>query len=330
MHVDIFFVYYMWSNDMSVVDQSKNGLFSGIPIGIGTWSWGDRLYWGFGHGYDKEDLRAVFQFALDAGISFFETSEIYGQGKAEVYLGEFLRETSWNGILASKFVSIPWRLRKKALSRALRNSLVRLEQDKIDLYQIHGSLSPVTIETWIDEMVEAVQQGLIEHIGVSDFNRDQLQRAYDHLVKEGVTLASCQHEYSLLNRSVEFSGLLSLCKQLNISFIACSPLAMGILTGKYTPQNPPSGFRGRKYSPKHLQIVQPLLKLLKKIGQTHDGKTPAQVAINWLICKGTVPVPGAKTLRQAEENVGAVGWYLDNEEVAALDELSSTIATEIE
>jgi aryl-alcohol dehydrogenase-like predicted oxidoreductase len=320
----------MWVNNMSVIDSSKNGIFSGIQIGMGTWAWGDRLYWGFGHGYDKEDLRAVFHFALDAGISFFETSEIYGQGKAEAYLGEFLQETAWNGILASKFVSIPWRLRRKALSRSLKNSLTRLEQEKIDLYQIHGSLSPVTIETWMDEMVEAMQAGLIDHIGVSDFDREQLQRAYDHLVKEGITLTSCQKEFNLLNRSVEASGLIALCRQLNISFIACSPLSMGVLTGKYTPQNPPTGFRARKYSQKYLQTIQPLIKLMQKVGQNHEGKTTAQVAINWLICKGVVPVPGAKTLKQAEENIGSVGWYLDEEEITALDEMSDRIAVEAE
>lgn len=315
---------------MTAVNHSKNGLFSGIPLGIGTWAWGDRLYWGFGHGYEKDDLRAIFHFALDAGVSFFETSEIYGQGKAEAYLGEFLQEVNWKGILASKFVSIPWRLRKQALSRALKNSLIRLEQENIDLYQIHGTLSPVTIETWMDEMVEAVQEGSIKYIGVSDFNRDQLQRAYDHLVKEGITLASCQKEYSLLNRSVEVTGLLALCKQLEISFIACSPLSMGNLTGKYTPLNPPTGFRGRKYSQKYLQTIQPLIKLMQNIGQNHEGKTPAQVAINWLICKGAIPIPGAKTLKQAEENIGSVGWYLNDEEIVALDEMSERVAIEAE
>jgi aryl-alcohol dehydrogenase-like predicted oxidoreductase len=94
---------------------------------------------------------------------------------------------------------------------------------------------------------------------------------------------------------------------------------MGVLTGKYTPENPPPGIRGRRYRREYLTRVQPLIALLREIGEARGGVTPAQVALNWVMCKGAVPIPGAKNARQAEENVGALGWRLSSEEIAALD-----------
>jgi aryl-alcohol dehydrogenase-like predicted oxidoreductase len=138
-------------------------------------------------------------------------------------------------------------------------------------------------------------------------------------------LVSNQVQYNLLHREPERDGLLDLCRDLDITLIAYSPLAMGVLTGKYTPENPPSGIRGRRYKRQFLTQIQPLIALLVEIGQAHGGKIPAQVALNWLMCKGAVPIPGAKNARQAEENVGALGWRLADEEVAALDAASEAI-----
>ena len=98
-----------------------------------------------------------------------------------------------------------------------------------------------------------------------------------------------------------------------------------MVTGKYGPDNPPPGPRKRMYPPEKLSSAQPLLTLLKEIGTTHE-KTPAQVALNWTICKGTVPIPGAKNARQAADNLGAMGWRLTPEEVTALDEASKVLA----
>jgi aryl-alcohol dehydrogenase-like predicted oxidoreductase len=114
---------------------------------------------------------------------------------------------------------------------------------------------------------------------------------------------------------------LKTCQELKITLIAYSPLAKGMLTGKYTPQNPPPGPRGIKYG-HMLEAIQPLIRLEREIGQAHGGKTPAQVALNWLICKGAVPIPGAKNAGQLAENVGALGWRLDESEVTALDAAS--------
>jgi len=107
-------------------------------------------------------------------------------------------------------------------------------------------------------------------------------------------LASNQVEYHLLERRIEKNGLLERCNEQGIKIIAYSPLAMGILTGKYTPENPPSGVRASQYNRGFLEKVQPLIKNMKKMGMNHDGKTASQVALNWIICKGALPIPGAK------------------------------------
>ncbi|HRQ33823.1 MAG TPA: aldo/keto reductase, partial [Anaerolineales bacterium] len=113
--------------------------------------------------------------------------------------------------------------------------------------------------------------------------------------------------------------------ELGIRMIAYCPLERGMLTGKYTPENPPAGRRASKYA-KFLASVQPLLKYMTQVGQDHGGKSCAQVALNWTICKGAMPIPGAKNAAQAEQNAGALGWRLSDEEVARLDFASDAIA----
>jgi aryl-alcohol dehydrogenase-like predicted oxidoreductase len=124
---------------------------------------------------------------------------------------------------------------------------------------------------------------------------------------------------------VEKNGLLRHCQETGITLIAYSPIASGVLSGKYTPQNPLKGFRGSRYNSRYLSQMQPLIRLMKKIGMDHGGKTPAQVAINWVICKGAVPIPGVKNTSQAEQNIGAAGWRLTPDEVSMLDEASARV-----
>lgn len=296
-----------------------------FDMGIGTWSWGDRLVWGYGHGYSTEDVRQAFDASLAAGIRLFDTAEVYAQGKSEQFLGEFLKTTDQKLYIATKFMPYPWRFTRGALLRALRGSLKRLGVAQVDLYQIHQALPPVNPETWMSAMADAVQSGLIREVGVSNYDRSWMQRSYDALAREGIPLASNQVEYSLLERKVEKNGLLKHCQELGVKLIAYSPMAMGLLTGKYTPENMPSGIRGTRYNRRYFERMTPLMTLIKRIGSDHAGKTPAQVALNWVICKGALPIPGAKNPTQAEQNAGALGWQLSEAEVAALDEASDAV-----
>ena len=299
------------------------------PMGIGTWAWGDRIYWGYGRSYSEPEIKAAFEASRNAGINFFDTAEVYGQGHSERLLGQFIREffphDDANPIVATKFYPYPWRIWSGSLKLAFKGSLKRLQMEKVDLYQIHWPFPPVSIETWASALADIVEEGLARAVGVSNYNSSQMRRAHAVLIKRGVLLASNQVNYSLLNRKIEKNGLLKLCQELGISCIAYSPLAQGALTGKYSPQKPLSGIRGRIYSTKLLAQAEPLLRVMREIGRAHDGMTLSQVALNWVICKGAVPIPGVKNLQQANENIGALGWRLMEEEVLALDQASDRL-----
>jgi aryl-alcohol dehydrogenase-like predicted oxidoreductase len=306
-------------------ERTGQSIFEGIELGVGAWAWGDRLMWGYGREYSLGDLRAAFETSLAAKIRMFDTAETYGQGQSEQILGSFLKAVQQPIFVATKFMPFPWRLSRSALRKALDASLRRLGLPAVDLYQIHMPLPPVNIETWMGAMAEVFHAGLVSAVGISNYDTDQMQTAYDRLIKEGVHLASNQVEYSLLNRKIEKNGLLQRCEELGVKVIAYSPLGMGVLTGKYTPDSPPSGTRGRRFNRRFLEKIQPLLNLLRRIGTDHGGKTPAQVALNWAICKGTLPIPGAKTMLQAEQNAGAIGWKMTESEVDELDSMSDSV-----
>jgi aryl-alcohol dehydrogenase-like predicted oxidoreductase len=302
-----------------------NSIFNIDQMGTGTWSWGDRLFWGFGSDYSEADVKAAFQASLDAGIHFFDTAEVYGQGKSETFLGKFVKTTAQPLSLATKFMPLPWRLTKGSLLHALKHSLERLGVTSLSLYQLHWPFPPVTIETWMEGLAQAVQDGYAQAVGISNFDCKQTERAHAALSHLGVPLASNQVEYHLLDRRIEKNGLYALCNDLGIKIIAYSPLAQGLLTGKYTPENPPHGMRNRHSDRNYLIKIQPLIQHLRKIGLAHEGRTPAQVALNWSICKGAFPIPGAKNARQALQNAGALGWQLTETEINELDLLSDEV-----
>lgn len=295
-----------------------------IEFGLGAWQWGDRLIWQYGQTHGDEDCRAAFEVSLEAGIRFVDTAEVYGSGRSERLLGQFLKETDQPVLVATKYFPFPWRFGKKSLIRALRGSLERIGVESVDLYQVHQPYSLLPIENLMEAMAEAVKEGMTRTVGVSNYNQTQMLRAYSALSRKDVPLAANQVTYSLLNRSIEKDGLLARCKELGVRLIAYSPIEKGLLTGKYTTENPPAGVRGQRYG-NLLPKIGPLLKLMTEIGQEHGGKSKAQVALNWCICKGTMPIPGAKNAKQAEENAGALGWKLTEGEVAKLEEASDSV-----
>jgi aryl-alcohol dehydrogenase-like predicted oxidoreductase len=299
---------------------------NGTEIGIGTWSWGDKLVWHFGDGYGRGDVETAFEAATSEGIRLFDTAELYGWGRSEELLGEFIHESSEPAIVITKFFPYPWRLTRGSLLTALRSSLRRLGMQEVDLYLIHQPWSLVPVETWMEALVDAVGAGLTRYVGVSNYDVNKMRRAHAALARHGVPLAANQVQYSLLHREPERNGLIDVAREVGVKIIAYSPLAQGLLTGKYTPENPMTGARGRRYNAQ-LAKVQPLIELERQIGEAHGGKTPAQVAINWVIAKGALPIPGAKNAEQAEQNAGATGWRLSEAEIASLDEASEQIAS---
>ncbi len=304
--------------------SSETRFLHAIEMGLGAWQWGDRVVWRYGHGYGEEQVHEAFQVAINEGIRFIDTAELYGNGLSERLLGRFIKETDQPVLIATKLVPWPWRFRKSAVTRALQGSLSRLSVESVDLYQVHFPLPFMNFDAIMAGLAECVKSGLTRTVGVSNFGQSQMVAAYSALARHNVPLASNQVSYSLLNRTVEKDGTLARCKELGIRLVAYSPIEKGLLAGKYSVENPPPGARARTYA-RILPKLPPLLKLMTQIGQDHGGKSNTQVALNWAICKGTLPIPGAKDGAQAQENAGALGWRLTAEEVERLDQASNRV-----
>lgn len=296
----------------------------GCELGIGTWAWGDKSVWGYGKGYTDSDIKQAFDTSISSGISFFDTAEVYGFGKSEKFIGRFKKVIQQPVFIATKFMPTPWRLRQGDLISALKNSLLRLDVSSLDLYQIHWPLHLRSQNTWMDALAEAFEQGLTRAVGVSNYSADQMKRAHARLAERGIQLLSNQVEYSLLHRNPETNGVLGACKQLGVKLIAYSPLAMGVLTGKYSTSHRLGGYRGLRFN-RYLSNIEKLIGLLREIGGAHSNKSPSQVALNWCICKDTFPIPGAKNANQARENAGGQGWSLKEDEIQSIETAAESV-----
>ncbi|AEB12954.1 aldo/keto reductase [Marinithermus hydrothermalis] len=287
-------------------------------IGLGTWQWGDRVFWGYGQGYGPEDLKGALEESLKAGVRLVDTAEIYGLGRAERLLGEFL-EGRAKPFLVSKFFPYPWRVRRKDLIQALKRSLKRLRVEALDLYLLHWPWPPRSVAFWVEAMVEAYEAGLVRGVGLSNATEAHLEAALAVLSRHGVPLLANQVEYHLLHRTPEVTGLKRLMEQEGIRLMAYSPLAMGWLTGKYTRERPPGGYRNRYRNHPRLDAV---LSALKTVAEQRRV-APSQVALAWVIAQGALPIPGAKNPRQAKANAAAANLRLTPEERALLDRASA-------
>ena len=294
------------------------------PLGVGTWAWGDKGTWGMG-GYDSSyseaTIRDAWDASIEAGVVLFDTAEIYGSGESERIIGRLLAaepSVREKVVIATKFMPSPHKLAiTSALLSAARASRDRLGVESIDLYQIHGPISLRSHGALADALAAAHAEGLIRAVGVSNYSVRETRAIDAALRKRGLRLASNQIEFSLLRTMPEKVGLLECCRELEVVPLAYSPIGQGRLTGKYTAANPPP--KTRTFSNHPMESVDRIVDILRRIGEAHGGRTPSQVALAWIIAKGAVPIPGAKSRRQAEENAGALGWRMDDTEVAALD-----------
>lgn len=296
-------------------------------LGIGTWAWGDKLFWGYGKEYDATELHEAFKVALELGINFFDTAEIYGFGESERLLGQFMQQVNQPVQIATKYFPLPWRFTGHAVADALTHSLQRLQQSNVTLYQVHQPFDFfMGQKTLMHALAKEVKQGRIQAIGVSNYSAEQMRQAHHYLAEQGIPLAVNQMQYSLLHRKIETNGVLQAAQELGITILAYSPLAMGLLTGKYTPENykPPVGARqiDPRFSKEGLEKLSPVIRSLQQIADQH-GKTPSQVALNWLIAQESViPIPGAKNADHVRQNAGALGWQLSKDEIQTLNDLT--------
>lgn len=297
------------------------------PLCIGTWAWGDKIFWNYGKDYGSDQVKEAFKVALEAGITFFDTAEIYGFGLSEDLLGQFMQQNKRPVQIATKFGPAPWRFTAESVSDALTGSLKRLQVERVALYQVHWPFSFfMSQQTLMNALADEVKRGRIEAVGVSNYSDSQMREAHQLLADHGVRLAVNQVRYSLLSRQIETNGIFETARQLGVTILAYSPLAQGLLTGKYPPDSSetPSDARriDSRFSKDGLKKIEPVISLLRQLGEKH-GRTPAQVALNWLIAQGgVIPIAGAKTAEQVRQNAGALGWRLSDEEVAQLEQFS--------
>jgi len=275
------------------------------------------MAYGGAHGYEEE--KRALEASLEAGINLFDTAAFYSGGASERRVGELAQGK--DVLIASKFPS-GLRFGADDFPGELEASLNRLGRRSLDLYQHHFP-GRVSIPDLMNHMADAVEAEKVTAVGVSNYSAEQMRRAHAALATRGVPLAANQVEYSLLHRQPETNGVLDACRELGVTLIAYTPLAGGLLTGKYSAENRPTGFYRRvlpRYRRKALDSIQPVVRLLGEIGDRYS-KTPSQIALRWVIENPMVlPIPGAKNGKQATSNAAALNFSLTAEEVATLSD----------
>ena len=325
--------------DAGLVGASKPGLTL-PPIGLGCWAWGDSLFWGYNPSQDK-DLKEVFKYVMTQTSSpndtssklpssvLLDTAEVYGLGRSETLIGEFSKDLSAEDqekvVVATKFAAVPFRTKPENVVKAALGSLKRLDRP-IDLYQIHFPNAFANDKYW-DGLADAYEQGLVKNVGVSNYGVDALRACHKALAKRGVPLTSNQIQYSLLYRFPEQNGLLKACNDLDVKVLSYSPLALGLLAGKYRSVDDLKSIKGPRQKLFADTVDKPefqkLLLTMETVASNHSGANLAQVAINWCRSKGTIPIPGARNLRQIQSNYAALSWDLSAEEIALLDDAAT-------
>lgn len=283
----------------------------------------------FGMALDLAGSRAVIDAALDAGITFFDTADMYGETQSESFLGEVLRDRRERIVLATKWGGLAmvsggkaWGTRDAIVS-CLEDSLKRLATDRVDLYQLHYVDPDTPIDETLRALEDLVKDGKIRAIGCSNVSAEFLERV--DAASAGLTFTSVQNEWSLLNREVE-SSLVSACQARDIGFIPYFPLASGVLTGKYKLGEAfEAGTRLATLDYfKHFGSEENLRRAQKlQAFAAERGHTLLELALGWLASNPAVStvIAGASRPEQVQQNAAAIGWELDPTERAAVDAL---------
>jgi aryl-alcohol dehydrogenase-like predicted oxidoreductase len=282
-------------------------------IGLGTWQFGSRE-WGYGDSYASGPAGDIVRRAHALGVNFYDTAEIYGLGKSERILGEALGDERNQVVVASKIFPVaPFPVVVRQRERA---SARRLQLDRIPLYQIHQPNPVVPDSVIMPGMRDLLDSGAIGAAGVSNYSLARWKQADAAL---GRPVISNQVHFSLAHPQA-LKGLVPFAEQENRMVIAYSPLAQGLLGGKYGVHNRPGGIRAVNslFGTENLRRIEPLLQTLRDVAKDVDAK-PAQVALAWLInLPGVVAIPGASSVEQLEFNVAAADIELSTESHAAL------------
>ena len=278
-------------------------------IGLGTWQFGSRE-WGYGRDYAEGPAIEITRRALELGINLIDTAEIYAFGQSERIVGRAIAGHRDHAFVATKvFPILPL---APIVEQRGRASADRLGVEQIDLYQVHWPNPVVPLKTTMEGMARLQKDGVIRHVGVSNFDLKRWQSAERDL---GGPVLSNQVQYSLAARKPD-RQLIPWAQGNDRLVIAYSPLAQGFLSGRYDASNPPGGVRAGNalFLAENLEKAQPLFDALKDIAKAHDAK-PSQVALAWVIRRpNVVAIPGASSVEQLESNAAAADLELTDEE----------------
>jgi aryl-alcohol dehydrogenase-like predicted oxidoreductase len=300
------------------------------PIGLGVMQFagGKGMFSAMYPEIPQETMNAIIKTALDGGINWFDTAELYGGGRSEQGLSNALQaadKADDEVLVATKW--FPMLRTARNIPKTIKNRQHFLNPYTIDLYQIHQPISFSSPEDEMNAMADLVEAGKIRTVGVSNFNAERMRRAHEALAKRGLPLASNQVQFHLLHRNIETNGILETAKELGITIIAWSPLGSGILSGKFH-KNPDileqTSFGRRTRLKRQLEKSQAIIDVLDEIAADHQ-MTAAQVALNWLIHfhgDTVVAIPGASKVYQAQEAAGVMNFKLTDTELTRIDEVS--------
>ncbi len=303
------------------------------PIGLGCWQFSkqNNMAGKFWPTLEDNLIERIVSLSIEGGINWFDTAEVYGGGVSEKALSKALKAAGKKPgevIVATKW----WPAFRFAsnIRKTINIRTAALDPYPIDLYQVHQPWSFSGENSEMAEMAELFKRKLIKAVGVSNFSAQKMKNSWETLRKSGIPLASNQVRYNLLDRRIESNGVMDLAKKLNITIIAYSPLAQGLVTGKFH-DNPELlkniGFRRytSQFKPAGLEKSLPVVILVKELAIKYNV-TPSQVALNWLIQYNgdtVVAIPGATKEIHVKENCGAMSFSLSDEDMARLDNVSA-------
>lgn len=341
-------------------DTTKIGDIDVPTVGIGTISWSSKSLTTL----KNLELQSLTKEAYRSDAALFDTAERYGShlktaiglgwGETERLLQKLLdaeekaaanyNSSKLKPVVATKFTPSPWRNTVESVVKACEESRDRLGVDQIDLYQLHmpDIVQPLKgfgignnkDEIYWEGLAECYKRGLVKNVGVCNYGPTLLSKCQESLAKHSVPLASNQIAYSLIGRHNGAQETVDKCNDLGIKVLAYYPFAMGLLTGKYSKKSLASLDETLVTSTKtslevkdlkrYADEMGPLITLMEQIGERR-GKSIAQISLNYIICKGAIPIPGARSVAQLKDNVGAMGWRLTKKEILDLENLADQV-----
>lgn len=290
-----------------------------IPaIAMGTWSWGTGINGGndvFGNKYNEDDLRPVFNAAMEKGFTLWDTAAVYGMGASETILGSLLKDKK-DVIISTKFTPYG-KQSQNAMKESLDESTKRLGINSVDIYWIHN---PQNVERWTKDIVPLVKSGKVKHVGVSNHSLEDIKQAAGILEKEGLQLSAVQNHYSLLYRASEEAGIIDWCHKNDVVFFSYMVLEQGALSNKYSANNPfkDGTRRGEAFNADILGKIEGLIDVMNQAGKKYSAD-PSQMAIAWAIAKGTVPIIGVTKKSHLDGAVAALEINLGADEITQLE-----------